>query len=77
MNNAEEENEPIEPELAQHLEEAKQNQQANAQITSGVRRAQQPSAAAAATQGPPGGLGGIDPNALMARLEAVGDGDDE
>ena len=68
-------NEPVDPELVAHLEEAKQNQQANAQITSGVRRAQQPGAGAAATQGPTGGLGGIDPSALMAKLEQVGDGD--
>ena len=72
---ADAEHEPVEPELAAHLEEAKQNQHANAHITSGVHRSQQPGDAAA-TQGPPGGLGGIDPSALFAKLEQVGDGNE-
>ena len=44
---AQAEEEPIDPELKAHLDQAKLNQKANAVITSGVTRTQQPGAAQA------------------------------
>ena len=58
----------IDPELAAHLNEAKQNLAANAVCTSGVRRALRPGEGAAAQSNPSLG-GGIDPAALASRLQ--------
>jgi len=64
MRDGEEEKVEIDPELAAHLNEAKQNLVANSVCTSGVQRIQKPGDGQAQAQS----LGGIDPTALASRL---------